>query len=122
MFNKMLVIVFIIDIDFYSGYGPGSQKPSISICAHFYHSVLEMGQVLVLELTSPEFPNFTLTNDIIQNDGKLNKKLIENAIYKNLLSIPGFSIFDFSFQRTNQKYISQSDLITIRFMITISIL
>jgi len=33
MFNKMLVIVFIID--FYSGYGPGSQKPSLSICAHF---------------------------------------------------------------------------------------
>ena len=25
----------------------------ISICAHFYHSVLEMGQVLVLELMSP---------------------------------------------------------------------
>ena len=33
MFNKTLVIVFIID--FYSGYGPGSQKPSLSICAHF---------------------------------------------------------------------------------------
>ena len=44
----MLVIVFIID--FYSGYGPGSQKPSLLICAH---SVLEMGQVLVLELMSP---------------------------------------------------------------------
>ena len=48
MFNKMLVIVFIND--FYSGYGPGFQKPSLSISAHFYHSVLEMGQVLVLEL------------------------------------------------------------------------
>ena len=33
MLNKMLVIVFIIDI--YSGYRPGSQKPSLSICAHF---------------------------------------------------------------------------------------
>ena len=33
MFNKMLVIVFIIN--FYSGYGPGFQKPSLSICAHF---------------------------------------------------------------------------------------
>ena len=33
MFIKMLVIVFIID--FYSGYGPGFQKPSLSICAHF---------------------------------------------------------------------------------------
>ena len=30
---KMLVIVFIID--FYSGYGLGSQKPNLSICAHF---------------------------------------------------------------------------------------
>ena len=33
MFNTMLVIVFIIN--FYSGYGPGFQKPSLSICAHF---------------------------------------------------------------------------------------
>jgi len=33
MFNKMLVIVFIFD--FYSGYGPGSQKPSLLICVHF---------------------------------------------------------------------------------------
>ena len=33
MSNKMLVIFFIID--FYSGYGPGSQKPSLPICAHF---------------------------------------------------------------------------------------
>jgi len=33
MFNKMPVIVFFID--FYSGYGPGSQKPSLSISAHF---------------------------------------------------------------------------------------
>ena len=32
MFNKILVIVFIID--FYSGYGLGSQNPSLSICAH----------------------------------------------------------------------------------------
>ena len=31
IFNKMLVIVVIID--FYSGHGPGSQKPSLSICA-----------------------------------------------------------------------------------------
>ena len=30
------------------------QKPSLSICAHFWHSVLEMGQVLALELMSPE--------------------------------------------------------------------
>ena len=38
MFNKMLVIVLIID--FYSGYKLGSQKPSLSICAHFLtHSV-----------------------------------------------------------------------------------
>ena len=29
MFNKILVIVFIID--FYSGSGPGSQKPSFSV-------------------------------------------------------------------------------------------
>ena len=43
MFNKILVIVFTID--FYSGSGPGSQKPSL---------VLEMGQVLVVELMSPE--------------------------------------------------------------------
>ena len=33
MLNKILVTVFIID--FYSGYGPGSQKPSLSICAYF---------------------------------------------------------------------------------------
>ena len=33
VFNKMLVIVLIID--FYSRYGPGSLKPSLSICAHF---------------------------------------------------------------------------------------
>ena len=33
MFIKMLVIVFTID--FYSGYGPGSLKPSLLICAHF---------------------------------------------------------------------------------------
>ena len=33
MLKKMLVIVLIID--FYSGYGPGSQKPSLPICAHF---------------------------------------------------------------------------------------
>ena len=51
MFNKMLIIVF--NIDFYSGYRPGSQKLSLSICAHFYHSVIEMGQVLVLELMPP---------------------------------------------------------------------
>ena len=31
MFKKMLVKVCIID--FYSGYGSGSQKPSLSICA-----------------------------------------------------------------------------------------
>ena len=48
-----LVIVFIIE--FYSGYRPGSQKLSLSICAHFLHSVIEMGQVLVLELMSPVF-------------------------------------------------------------------
>ena len=29
-------------------YGSGSWKPSLSICAHFQHPVLEMGQVLVL--------------------------------------------------------------------------
>jgi hypothetical protein len=33
MFNKMFVKVFIID--FYSAYGPGSQKPSLSICLSF---------------------------------------------------------------------------------------
>ena len=33
MFNKMLVKVLFIDI--YSGYGPGFQKPSLSIWAHF---------------------------------------------------------------------------------------
>ena len=33
MFYKMLVIVF--NIEFYSEYGTGSQKPSLSICAHF---------------------------------------------------------------------------------------
>ena len=32
MLNKMLVTVFIID--FCSEYGPGSQKPSLLICAH----------------------------------------------------------------------------------------
>ena len=36
MFNKMLVIVFTDD--FYSGYGPGSQKPSLSICAYLYNT------------------------------------------------------------------------------------
>ena len=51
MFNKMLVIVFIIDL--ISGYGPRSKKPSLSICAHFLHSMLKMGQVLVLKLMSP---------------------------------------------------------------------
>ena len=33
LFNKILVIVFIMD--FYSEYGPGFQKSSLSICAHF---------------------------------------------------------------------------------------
>ena len=33
VFYKILVIDF--SIDFYSGYGPGSQKPSLSICSHF---------------------------------------------------------------------------------------
>ena len=51
MFNKMLVIVFIIDL--ISGYGPRSKKPSLSICAHFLHLMLKMGQVLVLKLMSP---------------------------------------------------------------------
>ena len=46
MLNKMLIIVLIID--FYSRYGSESWKPSLSICAHFQHPVLEMGQVLVL--------------------------------------------------------------------------
>ena len=49
MLNKMLVIVFIIDV--YYGYGPGSQKPSLSI----YPVVLEMGQVLISELMSLGF-------------------------------------------------------------------
>ena len=36
----MLVIVCIIN--FYSGYGLGFQKPSLSICAHFYAECLEL--------------------------------------------------------------------------------
>ena len=32
-FNKMLVKVFIFD--FYSGYGPESKKPSLTICDNF---------------------------------------------------------------------------------------
>ena len=33
MLNKMLFIVFIIDV--YSKYGPGSKIPSLSICVYF---------------------------------------------------------------------------------------
>ena len=41
MFKKMWVIVFTID--FYSGYGPGSQKPSLSInlCPFLTHRVIK---------------------------------------------------------------------------------
>ena len=73
MFNKILVIVFTIDI--YSGSGRDPKNPVL---------VLEMGQVLVLELMSPELnklwkkPFKTFTNCHVSWDTLHHKPILNN--------------------------------------------